>query len=70
MAKYRVVKDFSDLQDVEGDKAYVYRENDKFPRKGRAKKERIEELSTKNNKRGEVLIEEVTEDDSKEEDDA
>ncbi|WP_187441981.1 hypothetical protein [Sutcliffiella horikoshii] len=55
MAKYRVVKAFTDLQDEN----HVYRVGDKFPRSGRAKKERIEELSSKDNKRKEVLIEEV-----------
>lgn len=60
MAKYVVVKDFKDLQDND----YVYKKDDPFPRTGRAKKERIEELSTKKNKRGEVLIREVKEDDA------
>ena len=59
MAKYEVVKDFTDLNDED----YVYAKGDKYPRSGRAKKERIEELSTKKNKRGEVLIKEVKEDD-------
>ena len=59
MAKYEVVKDFTDLNDED----YVYTKGDKYPRSGRAKKERIEELSTKKNKRGEVLIKEVKEDD-------
>ena len=59
MAKYVVVKDFTDLQDG----GHVYKKGDAFPRTGRAKKERIDELSTKKNKRGEVLIKEVKEDD-------
>ncbi|WP_227397351.1 hypothetical protein [Jeotgalibacillus aurantiacus] len=55
MAKYEVIKDFTDLQDEN----HIYRSGDKFPRKGRAKKERIEELMSAENKRGEPLIEEV-----------
>lgn len=63
MAKYEVIKAFSDLQDeVEAGKYYVYKENDPFPRKGRAKKERIDELLGTNNKRGEALIKEVSPD--------
>lgn len=57
MAKYRVVKDFKDLQDD----GHIYKAGDKFPRSGRAKKERIEELSSKDNLRKEILIEEVEE---------
>jgi hypothetical protein len=57
MAKYIVMKDFADLQD----NGYVYRSGDKFPRRGRVKKERIEELSTTSNKIGEILIREVGE---------
>lgn len=57
MAKYRVVKDFKDLQDD----GHIYKAGDKFPRSGRAKKERIEELSTKDNLRKEIFIEEVDE---------
>lgn len=60
MAKYVVIKAFKDLQDNN----YIYKAGDKFPRSGRAKKERIEELSTTNNKLGEVLIQKVEEDDS------
>jgi len=60
LAKYVVIKDFRDLQDDN----HLYRAGDKFPRKGRVKKERIEELSTTKNKRGEVLIKEVKEDDA------
>lgn len=55
---YRVIKDFKDLQDGN----HVYREGDKYPRKGRPKKERVEELLGSENKRGEPLIEEVVED--------
>lgn len=52
---YVVVKDFTDLKDNN----HVYRENDPYPRKGKATKARIEELSTTKNKRKEVLIKEV-----------
>jgi len=55
---YVVIKDFTDLQD---DK-HIYRAGDKYPRKGRAKKERVEELSGKDNKRGEPLIREEEDD--------
>ena len=55
MSKHIVIKDFTDLQDNK----HVYRVGDKFPRKGRVKKERLEELSSTNNKRGVILIEEV-----------
>lgn len=59
MSKYIVTKDFTDLQD---DK-HVYRVGDSFPRKGKSTKKRIEELSTNANKRKEILIKEVDEDD-------
>lgn len=51
---YIVIKDFKDLQD-----GHIYRAGDKFPHKGRAKKERIDELSGSDNRRGEPLIAEV-----------
>ncbi|MGF9909404.1 hypothetical protein [Brevibacillus porteri] len=51
---YVVIKDFKDLQDEN----HIYREGDKYPRKGRAKKERIDELLSSDNKRGEPLIRE------------
>ncbi|WP_332632020.1 hypothetical protein [Halalkalibacter flavus] len=57
MAKYIVIKDFADLQD----NGHVYHAGDKFPRKGRVKNDRIEELSSTSNKIGEVLIQEVGE---------
>lgn len=54
--KYKVIKDFTDLQDND----YIYRAGDLFPREGvEVSEERIKELSTKNNKRNEVLIEAV-----------
>ena len=57
MAKYVVTKDFTDLEDEK----HVYRKGDKFPRSGRAKKDRIEALLSDNNKRKEAVIEEVEE---------
>ncbi|PPA71912.1 hypothetical protein [Jeotgalibacillus proteolyticus] len=65
MPKYEVIKDFTDQQDNN----HVYRAardnkpGDKFPRKGKVKKERIEELLSSENKRGEPLIKEVKEGD-------
>ncbi|MEK4924116.1 hypothetical protein MKX78_19600 [Cytobacillus sp. FSL R5-0569] len=59
MSKYIVVKDFTDLEDGN----YVYTEGDKFPRKGKCKKARIEELLSTTNKRGEILIKEIEEGD-------
>lgn len=49
---YTVIKDFKDLQDGN----HIYRAGDKYPRKGRGKKERIEELAGSDNLRGEPLI--------------
>ena len=57
MTKYVVVNDFTDLQDDN----YVYRAGKPYPRKGKPTKKRIEELSTKNNKRKTVFIKEVDE---------
>lgn len=57
MTKYVVVKDFTDLQD----KNHVYREGDKYPRKGNASKKRVEELASTKNKRKEAVIKEVDE---------
>jgi len=51
---YVVIKDFTDLQDEN----HIYRAGDKFPHKGRAKKERIDELAGSDNLRGEPLIQE------------
>lgn len=62
MPKYRVIKAFADLQDDN----HVYRVGDKFPRSGRAKKERIEELSSADNRLGKPLIEEYEEAEPKE----
>lgn len=57
MAKYTVLRSFTDSQDDN----YVYRPGDKYPRSGRGKKERIEELSGTNNALGKAVIQEVTE---------
>ncbi|WP_404466545.1 hypothetical protein [Planococcus rifietoensis] len=57
MPKYRVIKDFTDLQDED----HIYRVDHKYPRKGRAKKERIDELLSSENNHKEPLIEEVEE---------
>ncbi len=56
--KYVVIKDFTDLQD----KNHIYRIGDKYPRKGRAKNERVEELSSSANKLKTPLIKVVEED--------
>lgn len=61
MPKYVVVQDFTDSQD----KNHVYRKGDKFPQSGRAKKERIEELSGSDNRLGKPLIREVDEEGDK-----
>ncbi|WP_162859618.1 MULTISPECIES: hypothetical protein [Listeria] len=55
--KYVVLKDFTDLKDGN----HVYRKDNKYPRKGQGKKERIQELSSRNNKRNEPLIKQVEE---------
>ncbi|MDU1838666.1 MAG: hypothetical protein E6780_03730 [Staphylococcus epidermidis] len=57
--KYEVIKDFKDLQDSN----HIYRVGDKYPRKGRVKNERVEELSTSANKLNTPLIRVVEEDD-------
>ena len=57
---YRVIKYFTDLHDNE----YEYHVGDIFPRKGiKVTKERLTELSTKENLQGEALIELVEEQD-------
>ena len=56
--KYRVLKDFTDLQD----NRYLYKVGDTYPRNGlTVTAERIAELSGKSNRRGIPLIEEVRE---------
>lgn len=57
MTKYRVLKSFTDLQDDN----HMYRVGDKYPRSGRGKKERIEELSGSDNLQKRPLIAEVVE---------
>lgn len=55
---YKVIKNFADLQDNE----HVYLAGDTFPRNGvEVSDERIAELASAFNKRGEVLIEPVEE---------
>jgi len=54
---YKVIRSFRDLEDDN----HVYQVGDKFPRKGRSKKERLEELAGNENKIGEPLIAEVGE---------
>ena len=59
MAKYKVIKYFTDLQDNE----YAYKTGDTFPRDGvEVSEARIKELSSDKNKRKMPLIEEVKED--------
>ncbi|KGL45058.1 hypothetical protein EP56_05735 [Listeriaceae bacterium FSL A5-0209] len=50
--KYRVIVDFTDLED----KNHIYRIGDAYPRSGKRKKERIEALLSADNKRSEPLI--------------
>lgn len=60
MTKYKVVREFTDSQD----ELHGYRVGDKYPRSGRAKKERVEELSGSDNKIGApVIVEEKEEGD-------
>lgn len=55
---YKVLKDFVDLKDDN----FLYHKGDVYPRDGvEVKNERFLELSTKNNKIGEILIEAVDE---------
>lgn len=66
---YRVIKRFHDLQDAtkakNGNVYHEYKEGDEFPRKGlKVSDERLKELSGKDNKQGEPLIEEVKEETS------
>lgn len=60
MPKYRVLKSFTDSQDDN----HVYRVGDKYPRSGRGKKERIEELSSSDNLLKRPLIAEVVEEET------
>lgn len=55
---YKVIHFFTDLQDND----FAYEVGDTFPRKGkRVSKERLEELSSTQNKQNRALIEEVKE---------
>lgn len=55
---YKVLKDFVDLEDDN----YLYHKGDVYPRDGvEVGNERLLELSTKDNKIGEILIEAVDE---------
>lgn len=51
MSEYVVIKKFTDKDDK-----HRYAVGERYPYRGFAKKERLEELSTKNNRRGEPLI--------------
>lgn len=55
--KYVTIVDFTDK--YTGDVYYV---GDKYPLKGKAKKARLDELSSSSNQREEPLIKEVSED--------
>lgn len=59
MAKYKVIKDFRDLQDG----GRLYEEGESFPKPANKKisKERIKELSTKGNAQKTAFIKEVKE---------
>lgn len=52
--EYKVIRGFTDRNDN-----HKYAVGDRFPYRGFAKKERIAELSSVNNKRGVILIEEA-----------
>lgn len=58
MPKYEVIERFRDI-----DSNHIYSAGDKYPLKGRAKKERVEALSTSENKGGRPFIREVEEGD-------
>lgn len=57
MANYQVIHRFRDLQDND----HIYEVGDKYPRKGRINKVRVEELSSTENEIGVPLINEVDE---------
>ena len=54
MAKYEAIEKFRDIEDN-----HIYEANDPYPYKGRAKKARIEALTTADNQSGRPLIREV-----------
>ena len=51
MSEFVVIKKFTDKDDK-----HKYAVGDRYPYRGFAKKERLEELSTSNNRRGEPMI--------------
>ena len=53
MSKFVVIRDFKDLQDN-----HIYYVGDKYPVKGRFKKERVDELMSNKNKLGYPVIKE------------
>lgn len=53
--KYKVIREFKDLQDNN----HIYHVGNKYPRSGQVKNERIKELSGYENKRNVPLIKEV-----------
>lgn len=59
MPKYETIERFKD-----SDSGHIYNVGEKYPHKGRAKKERVEALSTSENKVGRPFIREVEEGDS------
>lgn len=62
MAKYTVVKAFRDFEDkLPNGEFHTYYDGDKYPRAGRVNEERAALLSSKKNKRGEILIKELKE---------
>lgn len=59
---YRVIEGFYDLQDPEKDSYHLYGKGDIYPREGlEPTEERIAELSGKDNRRRQPLIEEIPE---------
>ena len=59
---YRVIEGFYDLQDPEKDSFHLYDKGDIYPREGlEPTEERIAELSGKDNRRRQPLIEEIPE---------
>lgn len=59
---YKVIKAFTDLQDNN----HLYKEGDTYPRDGfDVLPSRIKELATTANRRGEILIKEIEEDEPK-----
>lgn len=60
---YKVIKYFTDIQD----NSFEYKEGDEFPRKGlTVLPSRLKELSTTNNRRKEILIQEIPDEEPKE----